>query len=389
MLDRLRRWFAWETRSVDYADPALKYLYGDARTSSGEPVSLERSVGLTALWSCVSLISGAIGAMPLVLYRRLEDGREKATEHPLFDVLRVRPNPVQSCVAFWEAMVVALLLRGNSYAAIVRDDDARVRGLFYVSPDRVSVEVLKNGRLKYKVNAGGLTTTVDAANMLHVTGPMSDDGYTGRSVISTFRETLGLGLATERYAGEFFSNAATPRGILTAPQALTPKAREQISASIAEAHTAQGKRHRTLVLESGLVWTPIGLNHEDSQLIESRRFTTEEVARIFGVPPVMIGAETKGSMTYSNAETRSLDFLKYCLAPWLARIESAVNFACVSPLERRQLYCEYLPDALLATDTKGRYEAYQLGVAGGWLTVDEIRRKENLPALVERAPTIA
>jgi HK97 family phage portal protein len=109
---------------------------------------------------------------------------------------------------------------------------------------------------------------------------------------------------------------------------------------------------------------------------------------VFGVPAHMIGGEVKGSMTYSNAETRAIDFLKFCLGPWLSRIESAVNFACISPLERRTLYVEFLPDALLATDTKGRYEAYKLGVEGGWLTLDEIRSKENLPALSERVPTV-
>jgi len=138
-----------------------------------------------------------------------------------------------------------------------------------------------------------------------------------------------------------------------------------------------------------LKFDPIGVSHEDSQFIESRRFTTEEVARIFGVPPHMIGAEVQGSMTYANAETRAIDYLKFCLGPWLARIESAINFACISPLERRQLYVEFLPDALLATDTAGRYGAYKTGLEAGFLTLDEVRRKENLPALPQRAPTLA
>jgi HK97 family phage portal protein len=170
-------------------------------------------------------------------------------------------------------MVVALLLRGNAFATLTRDDDGRVRAMWYVNPDRVSVDVLKNGKLRYKVTTVGQTTVVDAANMLHVCGPLSDDGYCGRSVISTFRETLGLGLALERYGGEFFANAATPKGVLTMPGRLSNQARENITRALEDAHTRHGRRHRTLLLEEDMKFQPIGISHEDSQFVESRRLT--------------------------------------------------------------------------------------------------------------------
>src|SRR5262245_51305610 len=133
MLRQVWRWLT-ESRALDYADPALGYLYGGSRTISGEPVSLERAVSLSAVWASVTLISGSIATMPLLLYRRDGEERERAVEHPLYDVLRVRPNPTQSLVAFWEAMVTALLLRGNAYASITKDDDGRVRALWYLNP---------------------------------------------------------------------------------------------------------------------------------------------------------------------------------------------------------------------------------------------------------------
>jgi HK97 family phage portal protein len=389
MFDRVRRWLGVERRAVDYADPALQYLYGGSRTSSGEPVSLERAAGLTAVWACVTLIAGSIASMPLVLYRRTDDGRERYTDHPLYDVLHTRPNPVQSVVAFWEAMVTALLLRGNAYALLTRDDDGRVRALWYVNPDRVHVEVLKTGRLRYKVAAGGQTQTVPDAGMLHVTGPMSDDGYLGRSVIATFRETLGLGLALESYGGEFFANSARPAGVLKTANRLSTEARGNLKESLELVHVGRGRRHKTIVLEEGLEFQPLAVPHDEAQFIESRRFTTEEIARVFGVPPHMIGGDVKGSMTYANAETEGLRLLKHTLGPWLARISAAVNHACLSPAERRRAYAEYLPDALLATDTAGRYAAYKTGLEAGFLTIDEVRRKENLPALPERVPTVA
>src|SRR5207247_7503202 len=136
-----------------------------------------------------------------------------------------------------------------------------------------------------KSTTGGSTQTVDAAGMLHIAGPMSDDGYTGRSVIATFRETLGLGLALERYGAEFFANAATPKGTLTTPGRLSEPARKNLTTALEDAHAARGRRHRTMLLEEGVKFEPIGVSHEDSQFVESRRFPTEETARIFGVPP--------------------------------------------------------------------------------------------------------
>ncbi len=388
------RW--WETvkaelRQVFFtgASPDLSHVYG-AVSVAGEPVSLERAAGLTAVWACVTLIAGSIASMPLITYRRVEDeGREKATEHPLFDVLRLRPNPVQSVMAFWESQVTALLLRGNSYSLITRDDDGRVRALWYTSPDRVSVTVTKTGKLVYKVSPpAGAQFTVPEGQMLHITGPMSPDGFMGRSVIQTFRETLGLGLALERYSSEFFSNAATPRGILTTANRLSDTARGRMKTALAENHASPGQRHKTLVLEEGMTWAPLGVSAEDSQLIESRAFGVQEIARIFGVPVAMINGDMKTSLTYSNSESRSLDFVKFCLGPWLSRIEAACNFALISPLERRQMYVEFLPDSLLSTDTKSRYEAYAIALSNGILTIDEVRRRENLPALPERITAV-
>jgi phage portal protein BeeE len=178
---QLRRWLGLESRALDYGDPALQRLSGTGHgTSSGEPVSLECAAGLTTMWACVVLIAGTISSMPLILYRKTEDdGREKAVADPLFDVLRLRPNSVQSVISFWEAMVTALLLRGNAYASIVRDDEGRVRALFYLNPERVSVEVTRTGRLRYRVGTGGATQIVNAEGMLHMPGPCLMMGIRG------------------------------------------------------------------------------------------------------------------------------------------------------------------------------------------------------------------
>ncbi|MGH8697558.1 MAG: phage portal protein [Burkholderiales bacterium] len=389
MLTRLWRWLGLERRSVDYADPALQYLYGDRRTSSGEPVNVERAAGLTAVWACVTLIAGTIATLPLILYRRLPDEtRERAVEHPLYDVLHTRPNPVQSVMAFWEAMVTALLLRGNAYAMLTRDDDGRVRALWYVHPDRVHVEVLRTGRLRYTVaTTGGQTTTVDAGGMLHVTGPMSDDGYTGRSVIATFRETLGLGLAAERYGAEFFANAATPRGVLKTAGRLTDAGRARLTQSLEENHASPRKRHRTLVLEEGLEFQPLGLSHEG--------------LAVRGAPPVHDRGDRQAlrrAAAHDRRGHQGQHDVQQLRDGVPAALEAHPRPVAAPPRQRGQLrvpLAARAPPALRGVPARcpARHghrrplrRAYKTGLEAGFLTIDEVRRKENLPALVERAP---
>ncbi|MCI0705565.1 MAG: phage portal protein, partial [Planctomycetia bacterium] len=309
----MKRWFGGERRSLSLNDPALQALYGSgAATLAGQLVSVQTAVGLSAVWACVSLIAGTIASLPLILYRRTDNGRERAVDHPLFDVLHARPNPAQSVVGFWEATLVALLLRGNAFASVTRDSDGKVRALWFLHPDRVSIEVTKTGKLSYKVSGGGVsTTTLDASSVLHVCGPMSDNGYTGRSVISTFRETLGLAIATERFGSAFFGNGAWPGMVLKHPGRLTKEAKERLASSYSAFHQGAEKAHRTLVLEEGMTSDKLTIPPDDAQFLETRQFQVEEIARIFGVPPHMIGSSTQGSTTYSNSELESLRLLKH------------------------------------------------------------------------------
>jgi HK97 family phage portal protein len=374
-------WRALWAPLPNFASPPVYAL----PSSSGEPVSLDRALGLTTTWACVTLIAGAIASMPLLLYRRLpDDTRERAIEHPLYDVLRLRPNPQQSPHQFWDSMVVALLLRGNAFAQITRDDDGRVRALWFVNPSAVSIEVQTNGRLRYRISPPtGASVTVPDGGMLHLAGPLSTDGLTGRSVITVFRETFGLALAQESYAQDFLASGATPRGILHTEAKLSAESLERLSKA---ANTPT--KNRTRVFEEGLQWTQIGMDQDDQEFIEGRRFQGEEICRIFGVPGHLVGLDTKGSLTYSNSELEALHFLKFCLGPHLSRIAGAVNLQCVAPLERRQLYAEHVPDALLQTSTGERYAAYKTGLEAGFLTVEEVRKRENLGPLPERIPEI-
>jgi HK97 family phage portal protein len=226
---------------------------------------------------------------------------------------------------------------------------------------------------------------LEAEDVLHIVGPMSEDGLTGQSVISAARETFGESLAQQRYGATFFGNGAAMGGTVTHPGRMTDVARESFRASLERQHGGVDRAHRLLLLEEGMKYEKMTVSPEDAEFVEGRRFSVEEIARLFGVPVHMIGGSRTG-MTYANSETEALNFLKFCLGPWLARIAGAVNYRLISPSERFRMYAEHLPDALLATDTAGRYTAYKTGLEAGFLTVDEVRRKENLPPMTSPPP---
>jgi HK97 family phage portal protein len=363
-------------------DRELARLFGGARTHSGVTVTTENVSGLSAVWACVTLVAGSIASLPLVLYRRAADGgRERFTNHALYEVLHTRPNLETSAVQFWESMVTALLLRGNAFAEVARS--AGRPSLWFLHPDRVSVRRDSNERLIYDIqNSTRPAVTLATSDILHIRGPMSDDGLTGQSVIAAARETFGEALAHQQYGSAFFANGAAMGGILTHPGKMTKEAKEAFRAALLEQYAGPDRAHQLLLLEEGIKYEKVTISPEDAQFIEGRRFSVEEVARLFGVPVHMIGGARTG-LTYSNSETEALNFLKFTLGPWLARIASAVNHTLIAPSERFQMYAEHLPDALLATDTQARYTAYGLAIDKGFMTVPEVRRRENLPALTQ------
>jgi HK97 family phage portal protein len=362
----------------------VRLLFNDRVSATGVNVSTRSASGLSATWACVNLIAATIAGLPFLLYRRQPDGtRERYTKHPTYAVLHSRPNPEQDAFGFWELMTTAILLRGNGYAEIVRDQVGRVSELWYIHPDRVRVERARDGAggLIYPVANGTRPEVVlTDRQMLHVCGPMSEDGITGQSPIAVAREVFGSALALERFGAEFYAHGAAAGGVLSHPGTMSPEARERFKAELEKKYSGVERAHRMLVLEQGMKFEKVTVSPEDAQFIEGRRFSVEEEARIWGVPVHMIGGSRTG-MTYSNSETEALSFLKFTLGPWLSRIAAAVNRACITPAERETVYAEHLPDALLQTDTAGRFAAYQVGLDAGFLTIDEVRRKENLPPL--------
>lgn len=342
---------------------------------SGVTVSAETALNLSTAWACDRLLSETIASLPALVFERLADGgRQRAVNHPLYDVLHQAPNEYQTPVEFFDFMTHCAVMRGNGYAQIIAGPRGFADQLRPIHPDYVWPETLPSGRLRYRVTEPDRPAMVlTDAEMLHLRG-MSADGKLGQSVISYARDALGIALAAEQHGGRFFRNNAEPRGLLKSAKTLSPEAAKRLKESWEASHSG-ANQHRVAVLEDGLDYQAVSFNNKDAQLLESREFQAEDVCRWFRVPPHMVGLTSKATSWGSGIEQLSIGFVTYTLTPWLVRWQQAITRDLI--LAPRKYFVEFLVDALLRGDLKARYDAYAVARQWGWFSVNDIRRKEN------------
>lgn len=360
----------------DNADVA-RLVFGGGRTSAGVAVSEVQSLSISAVYSCVRVLAESISSLPLKLYERSGRARATATNHSLYDVLQVQGNDLMSAMKMREVMVVHLLLWGNSYSEIERDNGGRIVALWPVHPIRVQVRVVKeNGlpRLKYDISkeAGG-SNELDQDNVLHISG--LGTGIMGKSPIQLHRESLGISIAAKRYGAKFFANDARPGFVLTHPGVMGDEAYNRFKESWQEKHQGSENAYMVSILEEGMKPEKVGLPPGDAQFIETRKFEKSEVAAIYRVPPHMIGDLDRA--TYSNIEQQGIEFVTHSLRPWLVRVEQAMNMRLLTREERRRFFTEHLVDGLLRGDSASRFKAYATARQWGWMSADDIRELEN------------
>ena len=343
--------------------------------STGIAVTEDRAIAFAAVYACVRVLAESVSTLPLVLYRRRPGGgRERAADHPLYPILHDRPNPVMTSVEFRETLQGHLCLRGNAYALIVRDEAGRVRELWPLRPDQMEVRV-QGARYVYVYRPKyGEMAVYEPEEILHVKG-LSPDGLVGYSPIKLAREAIGLGLAAQEYGAKLFANDARPGGVLKTDQELDEESMRRLRRQWEEAHRGSSNAWRVAVLERGLEWQAVGIAPEDAQFLETRKFQVTEIARIFRIPPHMIGDLERA--TFSNIEQQSLEFVIHTLRPWLVRWEQAISARLLTEEERRELYAEHLVDGLLRGDIQSRYEAYTRAIQWGILSPNEVRELEN------------
>lgn len=349
-------------------------------SASGVTVTQATAMDLTAVYAAVDLLARTVGTLPLHTYERLDRGKRKATEHPLYSVLKVRPNPYQTGGEFRSTLQAHLCLWGNAYAEIVLDGRGEVAQLWPLSPAKMkTAQLMPDGRVVYSYElSDGSVKQLPGEIIFHLKA-LSTDGIMGLSPITQCREALGLALAAQEYGARWFSNGARPSGVLESPGILDEQSYTRLKAQWSSTYQGLTNANRVAILEEGLKYSQIGLPPEDSQFLETRQFQVAEVARIFAVPPHMIGDLTHA--TFTNIEHQGIDFLQHSIRPWLVRWEERILTSLFRPRDQARFFAEFSADGLLRGDIKSRYEAYSIGRQNGWLSADDIRALENMNPL--------
>lgn len=360
------------------ASPAqwlVDWIRGGAPSAAGIPVDEHKALTYSAYWFGVRLISEAVSSLPLFLYRRLGGGgKERATDDPLYEILHDEPNPEMTSMVFRETLQAHLLTWGNAYAEIQRDGGDQVAGLWPLLPSMVKPERDSDGSLRYLIrNPDGTSRTLPMRDVLHIPG-LGFDGLVGYSVVQMARQSIGMGLACERFGATFFGNGAKPSGVLSNPAVVPQKQREEFREAWTKAHSGENS-NKTGVLWGGWTYTPIGIPPEDAQFLESRAFQREEVGLWLNIPPFKLGVSK--AATYASVEQFAVDFVVHTIRPWLVRWEGEYRRKLIPVERRRELFAEHLVDGLLRGDVASRTAALQMQFLNGAISQDEWREIEN------------
>lgn len=356
-------------------------------STSGSIVTQRSSMQLTAVYSCVRVLSEAVASLPLVTYRYVDGGvKEKAVDHPLYLLLHDEPNPEMTSFLFRETMMTHLLLWGNAYSQIIRNGKGDVIALYPLMPDRMRVDRDEHGRLYYEYTKN----TEDAPTMkegsvilkpddvLHIPG-LGFDGLVGYSPIAMAKNAIGMASACEEYGASFFANGASPGAVLEHPGVL--KDPEKVREAWQQAYGGSHNSNRVAVLEEGMKFTPISISPEQAQFLETRKFQLDEIARIFRIPPHLIGDLEHA--TFSNIEEQSLEFVQYTLQPWLVRWEQSMQRVLLRDDEKKNYFIRFNVDGLLRGDYASRMQGYATGIQNGFISPNDVRRLERLDMIPE------
>jgi HK97 family phage portal protein len=353
---------------------------GGARSDAGPLVTVESALTLTSLQACVTLIAESFAQLPVELIRRTKDGgRESAKDHPLYRILAYAPNEWQTPFEYRENSQLKAGTRGNSISLIGRDGDGTVTGLYPV--DTESVQVLKGPDLLpyYRIDGQELIPQ----RMVHHVRWWSLNNYVGMSPIMLHANAIGHAQAIQQYAGKSFLNGTALSGVIERPRESSPIKDQSVIDRITDRwqqmYGGSTNAKRVAMLQEGMTFKPLSMTNVDAELIPALKLTSLDIARIYKVPPHMIGELDKA--TFSNIEHQAIQFVIYTLLPWIKRHEQAMMRDLLLPGERDEYYIEFNVSGLLRGDQGSRYAAYAVARQWGWLSVNDIRRLENLPPI--------
>ena len=364
-----------ERRAVSGGDP---YWQTFGNLSNGT-VNATTAQSVAAVYACVSAISETVASLPLILYKRDGEGRSPAADHPLYRVLHDQANDHQTALEFRELMQSWVLLKGNAYARIVTGNDGQVQALLPMSPDRVTV--LRVGdKLAYDyTDYSGKYFRLLQSEVLHLKHRAGDDGILGVSPIAAARGVVELAIAEREHGINTFRNGARLQGVLKFPGVLKSEQRQAIATSWSSQHGGAANAGKTAILESGVEYQSVSMSMEDSSWVAARAMSVYEIARLYRVPPTIIGQMENSN--FSNSVELARQFVTMCLRRHLVMWEQSISSKLLTDTGRRTYFAEHAVEGLLRGDSVNRADFYTKGIAARWLLPSEARRLENLPVI--------
>ena len=386
LIERAARVLGLERRDANPNDVWANFA---ALRTSGS-VTPESAQSVAACYAAVGVISEAIGSLPLRLYKRGDDSRTPADDHPLHRCLHREPNAHQSPQEFFEWMTAAMLLHGNSFARVIRGWDGQARELIPLAPERVTL--LRKGDViggyAYTDRDGKMERLLPA-EVFHLRHRAGADPLIGQSPIQAARAVIELATAEAEHGTASFRNGTKLSGVLSFPGKLKAEQRQMLKESWATQYSGAANAGRTPVLEEGVTFNPVSMSLEDAEWIAARQFSVQEVARIFKIPPVLIGDLTHAN--FSNSVEMNRWFITHTLGRHMAAIEGAIARQLLTEAGRRIYYPEFSAEGMLRGDSANRAAFYEKGIASGWMLPSEARRLENMPTIegIDHAPDSA
>jgi len=351
-------------------DLSLNTIFPDANV-----FDTDKALTLTAVWCAIRLLAESVSSLPVSVYSKQANGDKlEDSKSPIYNLVKFKPNYYQNKITFFEFIMLSICTEGNSYVQIVRNNSGTPVQLICLSPSNVTV-VVNNNELFYQIDGGAV---LDSSDVLHFK-TITDDGVTGLSPIDQCAKALNWGVSLEEFGSTFFSNGAKPSSILQTDRALSDTALQRLKTSFNNNYGKLKNSNSTIVLEEGLTFKPISISPEQAQFLSSRQFSIEEVARIFNVPPHMLKDLSKSS--FNNIEMQSQEFVTYTLMPYITRIEQEMNLKLFRTNELGKTFIEFNVNGLLRGDVKSRTEAYKTAITNGYMSINEVRQKENLNSI--------
>ncbi len=368
--------------SVENRTSGSSYAFYMGGSNAGKTVNERSAMQMTAVYACVRILSEAVASLPLHFYRYRDDGgKEKAIDTNLYHLLHDEPNPEMSSFVFRETLMTHLLLWGNAYAQVIRNGKGEIVALYPLMANKMTVDRDDLGHIvyEYQISREEATYKKDSIvylspqDVLHIPG-LGFDGLVGYSPIAMAKNAIGLAIAAEEYGSKFYANGAAPSGVLEHPG--TIKDPQRLRDNWNKTFGGSANSGKVAVLEEGMKYTAISISPNEAQFLETRKFQIDEIARIFRVPPHMVGDLEKSS--FSNIEQQSLEFVKYTLDPWVIRWEQSLSRCLLRPDEKKIYFFKFNVDGLLRGDYQSRMSGYSIGIQNGFMSPNDCRDLEGL-----------